>query len=182
MRGKWFQTFTGKEFYIEDPRTEDICIEDIAHALAFTCRFNGHSLKFYSVAQHSVLVSLVLPEELAFAGLLHDAAEAYAGDVVSPLKPSLGVVYAEIEQRLTIAIGQRFSVDPADFDHALVKQADMRALAAEARDIMAPPPRAWVLTEAPLSTHIVPVGPEEAEQMFLRRFHEIQLRRKDQRK
>lgn len=82
----WIMTHTGKKFKPFNPRTEDIDIEDIAHALSNICRFNGHVNQFYSVAEHSVLVSVLCPEELKLKGLLHDAAEAYLGDVPSPLK------------------------------------------------------------------------------------------------
>ena len=98
-------------------------IEDIAHALSNMCRFNGHTNKFYSVAQHSVLVSELVPEEHALAALLHDAAEAYCGDMVSPLKQLLPVyqsIHTTIEQNLYRSVGVEWPV------HACVKDADVK--------------------------------------------------------
>ena len=74
---EWIITASGKRFYLRRPTPADIDAGDVAHALAHICRFNGHTREFYSVAQHSILVSRLLPDELKLAGLLHDAAEAY---------------------------------------------------------------------------------------------------------
>ena len=85
----WIQTFTGRAFDLSSPQPEQVCTEDIAHALANCCRYAGHSRWHYSVAQHSLLVAEIVAAtdpELALAALLHDAAEAYIGDWSSPLK------------------------------------------------------------------------------------------------
>lgn len=82
-------TFSGIEFDLLNPNPNDIDIEDIAHELSMLCRFNGHCKEFYSVAEHSVYVSYEIDEEFALIGLLHDAAEAYLGDVPTPLKKLL---------------------------------------------------------------------------------------------
>jgi hypothetical protein len=88
-KGDWIQTFTGKQFWPLDPRPDEVYIEDIAHALGNICRFNGHCLRFYSVAEHCFHVSHKVVPGLALMGLLHDAAEAYVCDVVRPVKPYL---------------------------------------------------------------------------------------------
>ena len=80
------RTFTGKVFDLKILDPESICIEDIAHALAKTTRFGGHLKEFYSVAQHSVLMAQLVPSELKVEALLHDASEAYLGDMPSPFK------------------------------------------------------------------------------------------------
>jgi len=90
-RGPWMETFTGKRFYPLDPRCEDISIFDIAHALSNICRFGGHCKHYYSVAQHCIVGSDWIfkdrqSDRLAMLFLIHDAAEAYIGDMVRPLK------------------------------------------------------------------------------------------------
>lgn len=93
----WAQTYTDRAFDYDDPQPSSICIEDIAHALSMICRFNGHTDRFYSVAEHSVevanridkLISRNVYEvhpDISKWAILHDAAEAYTGDVVAPLK------------------------------------------------------------------------------------------------
>lgn len=82
----WLQTFTNQAFFPNDPGSLYISKYDIAHSLAMQCRYNGHTKIFYSVAEHSVLVSHAVPEEDALWGLLHDAPEAYIGDMIRPLK------------------------------------------------------------------------------------------------
>lgn len=119
--GDWMETYTGIRFYPLDAREEEIHIVDIAHALSLQCRFNGHCKEFYSVAQHSVLVSDLLPKGLKLAGLLHDAAEAYLGDMIRPLKNSM-VQYKDAEWHLEKVIAKSFGLQ-FPFP-AAVKQAD----------------------------------------------------------
>ena len=85
----WISTYTDKKFHYLNPTEEEICIEDIAHALALTCRFGGHCSKFYSVAEHSIRVSNIVPETLRLQALLHDAHEAYLHDVPRPIKEDI---------------------------------------------------------------------------------------------
>ncbi len=80
-RGDWIQVRSGRKFHPLDPRPEDVDINDIAHALSNLCRFTGHCTDFYSVAQHSVIASQIVPPASALAALLHDASEAYMGDI-----------------------------------------------------------------------------------------------------
>lgn len=139
----WIQTASGGRFFPVDPRPEDIDIREIAHALSMICRFNGHCMNFYSVAQHSVLVSRLVESEYAVAGLLHDAAEAYLGDVTRPLKAELRA-YRALEERVEWVIAGKFDIDWNDPQRvANVKTADDWALAIERRDIMAPSPHEW---------------------------------------
>lgn len=106
-------THTGVHFDPLHPDPNLIRIEDIAHALGNICRYGGHADHFYSVAQHSVLMARHVPDHLRAAALLHDAAEAYVGDMVRPLKhgTEIGRLFAEIEDRLLTTIFRRYSVD-----------------------------------------------------------------------
>ena len=112
-RGDWMTTFTGGQFWPLDPRPEEVEPRDIAHALAYTCRYNGHSSHYYSVAEHSVLVARVATPGSARYALLHDAAEAYVGDMIRPLKWQIPD-FAWFEDRVLRAIFERFDliVDP----------------------------------------------------------------------
>lgn len=164
----WIQTYTGRAFWPLDPNSEDVAIEDIAHALALQCRFSGHTKWPYSVAQHSVLVSLAVPVEHALVGLLHDAAEAYLVDLPRPLKRSIPD-YKVAETRVWAAIAERFGLPleiPAEVHHA-----DNVLLATEKRDLMAPPPREWALLPPPQIQAIERWDWYHAEQTFLQHFH-----------
>jgi hypothetical protein len=145
---------------------QDVRLEDIAHALSLQCRFNGHCREFYSVAQHSVLVSLATPPGDAVWGLLHDATEAYCGDLVRPLKRLLPEFDA-IEGQVLEIVAQRFGlVLPMP---ASVKAADDVLLATEARDLLGGTPREWETLPPPLADVIVPMTPRDAHDLFLER-------------
>lgn len=137
------QTRSGRQYWPLDPRPDDVDLGDIAAHLSKICRFGGAVSRFYSVAEHSVIVSRLVPNWLETAALLHDAAEAYCQDIVRPIKRFLPK-YAEIEARNERAIFERFSVprlDPDDRD--AIKHADNAALLAEQAAFMGPPPAAW---------------------------------------
>ena len=109
----WTQTYSGHRFDILNPDRDAIVIEDIAHSLALINRFNGHTKWPYSVAQHSVLVSQLVPEQYALHGLMHDAAEAYLGDIPKPWKSYVsirGVDIGDIEADIDDAIHERFGL------------------------------------------------------------------------
>jgi len=170
-RGPWLQTYTGRAFYPLAPRVEDVHLEDIAHALAHQCRFAGHVRTFYSVAEHSVRASVIVPREYALAALMHDATEAYVVDVPRPLKQAVPA-FGLIEDAVAIIIGAAFGVELSRLPKA-VKLADQVMLATEARDLMAPPPRQWMPMPEPLAAVIEPWGPEQAKGAFLQRFEEL---------
>lgn len=171
-RGDWMQTFTGRAFWPCDPDPADIVIEDIAHALARQCRFAGHvTVPHYSVAEHSVRASWIVPMPLALAALLHDAAEAYVVDVPRPIKGVLGSVYRDLERGVAAAIGLRFGVELVNL-HPEVKFADEVMLATEARDVMAEPPRPWHPMPEPVGQKIESWSAEEAEERFISRWLE----------
>lgn len=151
-------------------------IDDIAHALSNLCRFTGHTSSFYSVAEHSCRVSDLLPDELQLAGLLHDAAEAYLGDMATPLKAHthIGAGYSSLERALDERLEEVFGVDLAD---PRVKQADLILLATERRDLMPATMEEWKILRGvrPLEAPIFPWTPSQARVAFLSRFNLLTL-------
>lgn len=161
----WFQTFTGRLVDVVHPTPEMVDIEDIAHALSMTCRFSGHCREFYSVAEHSVLVEQMgtwlmgcdrhddVQHSLCL--LLHDAAEAYVGDVITPVKRALDFADArsgglvpcslkELEHRWLSAIVEKFGLDgrlacPTE----IMRKVDSQALAVEVVALFHPVRAEW---------------------------------------
>lgn len=172
-KGDWAQIYSGRKFWPVDPKSEEVDISDIAHSLALQCRFNGHCNYFYSIAQHSVLVSKIVSPEQALAGLLHDASEAYTGDIVLPLKKFLPPEFKQIEKNIEKIIFEHFGIK--NVDHIEIKKADKIALFTEMRDLMKKPPAKWddVDSYPPHPDKIIPLNPEEAEKDFLRRYKEL---------
>lgn len=153
----WIQTYTGRAFDFADPRPQDVRAPDISHALSMQCRFNGHCNSFYSVAQHCVLAARLLrlkEESLAMEGLLHDAAEAYMGDLVRPLKTMDALeAFSAIEARVERIIRVRFGLPErkAPGVAEAVKLVDERLLATEKLFLMKTEPRPWQLKASPLT-------------------------------
>jgi 5'-deoxynucleotidase YfbR-like HD superfamily hydrolase len=171
-RAVYVSTYLGHRFYPLAPSIADVAIEDIAHGLAFQCRFNGQTQHFYSVAQHSLMVAALVPHRLALAALLHDAAEAYLGDMVKPLK-HLFPDFSRIEAEVMGIIGARFGV--AEFDDRKIKRADLIALATEKRDLMPRSSEPWHTLDgvAPLPTRIEALSPQHSKQKFLSEFERL---------
>jgi hypothetical protein len=163
------QTFTGKVVDLSRFDEDDVCIEDIAHALSNIVRFTGHAKAPYTVAQHSVMVSM-LSGEHALCGLLHDATEAYLGDVSSPLK-SLLPDYREAEERAHKVIAGAFGL-PYPLPRE-VKDADRQALLIEKRDLLTVD-LDWGMGKAEGPASITRVLPhDEAKQEFLSLYREL---------
>lgn len=173
----WIETYTGKKLHFLEPQKDEICIEDIAHALANECRFGGHTSRFYSVAEHSILVATICSaQDKALEGLLHDASEAYLRDIASPIKQYLDN-YKDLEKGLMYAIADHFGLEHGFHESKTIKHADTLALKAEARALLPSKGESWV--------HLYPTGgeevhtnfhcfsPEVAEQAFLGAFKQI---------
>jgi hypothetical protein len=168
-------TASGRLLDLLNPRPEDVEPIDVAHALANACRFGGHVREFYSVAQHSVLVSRLVPPGYELAALLHDAAEAYVGDLVRPLKALLQD-FTAIEARVAAAVAARFGIDAQDLDSPEVRRADVVALLTERRDLLPEARGTWAEEAsglAPDRGRIQPRGPCTARAEFLQRLHDL---------
>ncbi|MDP1810578.1 MAG: hypothetical protein Q8K66_04155 [Sediminibacterium sp.] len=123
-----FNSYTGKLINLYQPTEDMIQIQDIGSALSKICRFGGHSSLFYSVAQHSVLVAALCGDELPKEALMHDAAEAYLGDVIKPLKIILGAGYADLEASFEAVISAKFGLASGKLIKARIKKYDLMAL------------------------------------------------------
>lgn len=170
--GGWMQTFSGKPFVVMDPKPEMISATDIAHSIAMQCRYNGHVKFFYSVAEHCLLTSYMVPAEDALWALLHDATEAYVGDMVRPLKRSMPDFVAA-EDRVMEAIAIHFGLDlPARMPES-VRQADNLILMDERAALLTAPPQAWEHEAEPAGMEIVGYSPAIAKELYLSRLEEL---------
>lgn len=163
-------TASGVQFDLEDPQPDMVCVADVAAALSKLCRFTGHTSRFYSVAQHSVLVSDLAGPAFAFEALLHDAAEAYVGDISTPLKQVLGTAIRDVERRIDAAVRQHFGLPSAHSPE--VKLADIRALGME-RDCFLPNDHhPWPILDGVRYDRVplLPKFPAAAEELFLVKF------------
>jgi uncharacterized protein len=195
----FIRTFTGRKFWPLDPRPHEIDVRDIAHSLSLQCRWTGHTDGFYSVAEHSIRVSLEAQRmafklstsrtpsvishvrEIALWGLLHDAPEAYIADLARPVKhfTAFGEIYKPIERRLMDAVIERFQLIP----HApsIVKDADAVLLNSEGHDLMGVEEHdaeEWHVDGPRLAETIEPMDPQFAEYEFIRRFEALMAARK----
>ena len=161
----------GEYFDFVDPEASAFTILDIAHGLSNICRFTGQCRKFYSVAEHSVMASRLIEPEFAFEALMHDAAEAFVGDVSSPLKGLLRD-YRVIEARVNAAICRRFGLPPILSD--AVKRVDLAMLKTEQAQLMRNRDNWPMLSGFEAFAIELPCWtPEVAEAMFLQRVEEL---------
>ncbi|OWW18430.1 metal-dependent phosphohydrolase [Noviherbaspirillum denitrificans] len=171
-------TYSGRYVNLLKPDPTTIHITDIAHALSQINRFGGHTRRFYSVAQHCVLASHLVPLKYRLHALLHDAAEAYFGDMVQPLKRLDGSAqYRTWESMMQAEIFDRFGLgmEQSDECKACIQEADLIMLATERRDLMPPDATPWAILEGvkPRNGNISPVSSHLAESMYLSRFKEL---------
>jgi len=163
----WMQTYTGKRFDFINVDVDNIDIVDIAHSLAYSCRYGGHCKEFYSIAQHSVICSAYVPQEYQFEALMHDAAEAYIGDIVSPLKGqlrNLPAIERVIEQSIANKFGLIYPFPP------VILKVD-RQLALAERKFLFNDLIPWDIHEDPLDLpKLAPWHPIQAESTFMQAF------------
>ncbi len=138
----WILTASGRRIDLAAPHFADVDGYDIAWALAQCNRFSGHALRPYSVAEHSLLVcdlaeAAGLDVHGQLAALLHDAHEAYCGDMASPAKAAIGAGWGHFERALEQAVHSAYGIHAAASIHQpLIKHFDLVALATERRDLM----------------------------------------------
>jgi 5'-deoxynucleotidase YfbR-like HD superfamily hydrolase len=180
--GPYLQTVSGRWVNPFDPDPEQLDVGDIARSLANQCRFGGHCRVFYSVAQHSVIVSQLVEQrggdvEDVFAALMHDASEAYLGDMPHPLKhrSPLGAAFKAAEEHLERAIRDRFRIKP---EVPAIKPADRALLATERRAFSA---ETWHWPELegvePLDLELEAWSPDAAARAFAERYEALERRR-----
>ena len=175
----WMETHTGRAAYPLQPETaaDWLDIEDIAHALGMVCRYGGHITRFYSVAEHSVLLSGVFSDPgIALWALLHDSAEAYLGDVIRPLKQAMPG-YRATEDRLLQAIARWADLpDPDAGIPEMVKDADTRVMVDERAAVKPPGCLTWITDDLPpLGVIVTGWAPAEAKDRFLDRYADLML-------
>lgn len=172
------ELFSGGFIDIVDPKPEQIKIKDIGHALSMQCRFVGQIERFYSVAEHSWHVARMLegtPYKVQLAGLLHDASEAYLGDIASPIKQFLPD-YQKMEDRLQAAIFARYDLEYPT--HPAVKLADRAMLSTEAWHLVNSQGSTWDLWQGKrpkVAFGYKPIGmqPDVAYENFIEKFGEL---------
>jgi hypothetical protein len=163
----WIQSYSGGQIWPLDLTADQVVLEDIAHALSLKCRFTGHCEKFYSIAQHSVLVASLVPPEWKREALLHDAAEYILPDIATPIKPFFPQL-KKLEDRVEKIIGVRFGLKPKPWD-ACVKLADKQLVMEEHYQNMKPAPGPWGFDVPRAHVTVIPMSPTAAEQSFLER-------------
>ena len=168
-RGPFVMTASGHPFFLFDPKPEEVLLRDIAHSLAFQCRWTGHTTRFLSVAEHCVYAAGLCP---ALGALLHDAPEAYVGDNSRPLKAGVSAL-GKIEQGIWEAIAARFNISP-DLPRA-VHEADQLALAAEIDQgfLAKPIGFEWERLPPAPATRLIGWPPERARYEFLACYHDL---------
>lgn len=175
--GYWMRTFTNKHYWPLDPRPEEVDIVDIAHHLSQLCRYTGATPRFYSVAEHSYLMSFAVPREHQLCALLHDATEAYLGDIGRPLKYANGMEGYKIIEKLNWerAIAPAFGLPLKQPE--IIKKLDMAMLHVEMKAMNMDINLAIADTEMSVDSlpdiEINNWPPESAEMLFLQRYYDL---------
>lgn len=142
MTVPYIMTASGKKYVIDAPTVDMVDVDDICAALSRIKRFTGHV--DYSVAQHSIAVceiakALGASPVMQLAAALHDASEAYLGDISTPVKQLLGPEYRALEDKAHSVIGEKFGIDGSLFRDGDIKRFDELALLAESLQFFGEP-------------------------------------------
>lgn len=165
----YIQTNSGRKFDVVDCGLDEIDIVDIAHGLSHICRFTGQIPAFYSVAQHCTEMSYLAPDEYKLDALLHDASEAYLGDVSKHIKELIGEPYRALERNLTAKIALRFGIcNPMP---QCIKTLDGDMLETEFKQIWRKRDPAIPSYGNELPIMLRPVDPHLAREVFLSRYY-----------
>lgn len=175
-RGPFVETINRVPFDLMNPRSCDVYIEDVVWSLSQQCRWTGHTRELYTVAQHSVLCSRLFDDpELAYAALLHDAAETYFGDVSRPVKQALGAAWEALENRVAPVVAEAFGLQWPPPEE--VQAADLALLHGEAIEQRGGPPADWT-HDRPAPPRIGPCWePGLARHLFMERYTLLTLMR-----
>lgn len=172
---QWIGLLSGAQFNYNRPEESDVTLDDLASALSNICRFSGHLPCFYSVAQHLVNTSYLVPPEHAFDALMHDTAEAFTNDLPTPLKWALPI-FKELEVKIEAAMAKKFGFNypyPPDVEIADTQMLILEKLYVKKDD------RPWPNYEGIEVDHLVdkvdlkPWQPIRAKREFLERFEEL---------
>lgn len=171
----WICTQSGGRFDIFDPKPEAVSIEDIAHALAMNCRYNGHTDRFYSVAEHCVVATIYCEPQFAMDVLLHDAAEAYLSDIPSPIKqrwPEFSAHEDVVLRTIFEGLGVPWMSAEA---RAHIKSVDKRMLATEKPQLLPNAQDDWdcLVGVEPYRHRLICLGPRHAKNAYIHRFAEL---------
>lgn len=178
MKDQWISLLSGAQFNYNKPEKSDVTIEDIASALSNVCRFSGHLPYFYSVAQHLVNTSRIVPDHLAFTAVMHDTAEAFTNDIPTPLKWALPI-FKELEGKIESAMAKKFNFTypyPPE-----IKEADTNMLILE-KIYVKGDNSVWPNYEGIKVDHLVHLvdlegwQPRRAKREFLERYYELKDR------
>lgn len=172
---QWIGLLSGAQMNYNRPEDSDVTLDDLASALSNICRFSGHLPTFYSVAQHLVNCSRIVPVEFAFDALMHDTAEAFTNDLPTPLKWSVPI-FKELETKIESAMANKFGFN---YPYAPeVKLADTQMLMLEKKYVKKDY-RDWPNYRNVEFEHLVdlvdlkPWQPCRAKREFLERYNEL---------
>ncbi len=184
----WMQTRSGRRFRFDDIESNHIEPSDVAWSLGHTCRFAGHCRRFYSVAEHTLLMVHLLNSDVGMFDveskfvvtgqiLVHDAHEAYVGDMTRPLKAHIGDAWRLIEEQVENHVRASLGVSGPRFDDwSTVSRLDAMLLAAEARELMTWPPERWDIPDFAADTRLTigePIGsPERMGMLWIDAYNE----------